>query len=302
MSTESFDIVHLDHLDAAVYLQDCIPRGVIYLDEHNYETGLLRSTHDKTAQALLRWYLGLQLRKLAHFEQETLQAVDAVGVVSAMDGQRVAAVAPHTDQEVIPNGVDLAFFDILRQPRPYRVVAVGSLDWLPNVEGLHWFLDEVWPSVMKVRPDATFHIVGRNPHRSLLRRASSRVSVAGSVSDIREHVRDGSVFVVPLQAGGGTRLRVLEAMAMRIPVVSTSVGVEGIECTHGRHVLIADTPENFTHQLINLLDCEKLRESISMEGRHVVERRYSWEAIGGRLDAFYRRIVVGSNCASRPNL
>jgi polysaccharide biosynthesis protein PslH len=301
-STEPFDIVHLDHLDAAVYLQHCFPKGVIYLDEHNYETSLLQSTYDNTSQSLLRWYLGRQLRKLAHFEQETLQAVDAVSVVSARDGQMVATVAPHTDQEVIPNGVDLAFFDIPRKPRPYHVVSVGSLDWLPNIEGLHWFLDEVWPSVVEARPDATFHIVGRNPHRSLLRRVSSRVSVAGSVSDIREHVRDGSAFVVPLQAGGGTRLRVLEAMAMRIPVVSTSVGVEGLECTHGRQVLIADTAENFTQQLIALLDCEALRESIAKEGRNVVERCYSWQAIGGRLDMFYSRIVAGINCASRPIL
>jgi glycosyltransferase involved in cell wall biosynthesis len=290
-SRESFDIVHLDHLDAAVYLQNCFPKAAVYLDEHNYETSLLRSTRDKTSKSLLRWYLGSQLQKLERFERETLRAVDAVSVVSARDGLMVAAVAPYTYQEVIPNGVDPAFFDIPRQPRPYRVVSVGSLDWLPNVGGLLWFLDEVWPSVAEARPDATFHIVGRNPQRALLRRVSRRVSIAGSVADIREHVRDAAALVVPLLAGGGTRLRVLEAMAMRIPIVATRVGVEGIECTHGQHVLVADAAEDFARQLIALLDRAELRESLTMEGRQLVERRYSWQAIGHGLDAFYRRIV-----------
>jgi polysaccharide biosynthesis protein PslH len=291
MSRESFDLVHLDHLDAAVYLQSCCPRPAVYLDEHNYETSLLRSTRDHTSKALLRWYLGSQLRKLARFEQETLRAVDAVGVVSARDAHMVEAVAPHTDQEVIPNGVDPAFFDIPRRPRPYRVVSVGSLDWLPNVEGLLWFLNQVWPSVVEARPDATLHIVGRNPQRALLRQVSRGVSVAASVADIREHVRDAAAFVVPLLAGGGTRLRVLEAMAMRVPIVSTTVGVQGIECVHGQHVLVADAAGDFAQQLIALLDREELRERLAMEGRQLVERRYSWQVIGDTLDAFYRRSV-----------
>jgi polysaccharide biosynthesis protein PslH len=301
-SGESFDIAHLDHLDAAVYLQNCSPNAAVFLDEHNYETSLLQSTRDKTSKALLRWYLNSQLRKLACFERQTLRAVDAVSVVSARDAHMVVAAAPYTDQAVIPNGVDVAFFDIPRQPRPYRVVSVCSLDWLPNVEGLLWFLDEVWPSVVEARPDATFHMAGRNPQRALLRRVSRGVSVAGSVADIRKHVQDATAFVIPLLAGGGTRLRVLEAMAMRIPIVSTSVGVEGIECTHGRHVLIADTAEDFVHQLIALLDRGELGESLAMEGRQLVERHYSWQAIGDRLDAFYRRIVAEPSYTSRPVL
>ena len=132
---ESFDIVHFDHLDAAVYLQHCCSRSPMYLDEHNYETSLLRSTRDKTSKLFLRWYLGLQLRKLEHFESQILRAVHAVGVVSPNDAAMVATVAPETALEVIPNGVDLAFFDIPRQPVSYRVVTVGSLDWLPNIEG-----------------------------------------------------------------------------------------------------------------------------------------------------------------------
>jgi glycosyltransferase involved in cell wall biosynthesis len=171
------------------------------------------------------------------------------------------------------------------------VVSVGSLDWQPNVEGLLWFLDEVWPLVLKARPCATFHIVGRNPQRVLRQRISGSISMAASVADIREHASDAAAFVVPLLAGGGTRLRVLEAMAMRIPIVSTRVGVEGIECVPGQHVLIADAAADFAHELITLLDHEELGERLAMEGRQLIEHRYSWQVVGDTLDAFYRRIV-----------
>ncbi len=290
-STESFDIVHLDHLDAAVYLPHCRPKSAVYLDQHNYETSLLRSTRDKTSKLLLRWYLNSQLRKLAHFESQILRAVHAVGVVSTNDAAMISTVAPETAFQVIPNGVDLAFFDMPRQPISYRIVTVGSLDWLPNVEGVMWFLDNVWPDVRAARPEATLHIVGRNPPQALLKRSDQQVTVVGSVPDVREHVAKASVFVVPLFAGGGTRLKVLEAMAMRVPIVSTSTGIEGIDCMDGKHVLIAKEAKDFAHKLVALLDNPVLGGPLVTASRALVEQHYGWNAIGERLDAFYQRIA-----------
>lgn len=288
---EHFDILHLDHLDSSLYVNDICSPILTYLDEHNYETSLLQSLCNSTSKPLLHWYLRLQLEKLERFERQTLRSVDAVSVVSLHDAIKVRAAAPGVTCEIIPNGVDLTFFDIPRHPRPYRVVAVGSLDWLPNIEGLLWFLDVVWPAVIAARPAATLHIVGRNPQRALLKRASDRITVAGSVEDVREHVQDAAAFVVPLLAGGGTRLRVLEAMAMRIPIVSTRIGVEGIQCTPGQHVLVTDTPENFAHQLIALLDDQETAERLARAGRQLVEEQYSWQAIGDKLDTFYKQMV-----------
>jgi len=288
---ESFDVVHLDHLDAAVYLQDCLLKTAVYLDEHNYETNLLEATSNKTSKLLLRWYLVSQLRKLGRFERQILRTVHAIGVVSANDAEMIAAVAPKTALEVIPNGVDLAFFDIPRQPVPYRVVTVGSLDWLPNIEGIMWFLDNVWPVVRTARPEATLHIVGRNPPRVLLQRSCQHVTVAGSVPDVRDYVTGASAFVVPLFAGGGTRLKVLEAMAMRVPIVSTSIGVEGIDCIYGKHVLVADDAKDFASKLLELLDNPALGAQLATTGRSLVEQHYGWDAIGERLDNFYRRTM-----------
>ena len=288
---ERFDILHLDHLDAAPYAGASASPAVTYLDEHNYETALLQSVCNSTSRPLLQRYLRSQLRKLERFERQTLRSVDAISVVSKNDAEKVRAAAPEVPCEIIPNGVDAAFFDIPRHPRPYRVVSVGSLDWLPNVEGLLWFLDAVWPSVVEARPTASLHIVGRNPQRALLKRVSGQITVAGSVEDVREHVQDAAAFVVPLLAGGGTRLRVLEAMAMRIPIVSTGVGVEGIECTPGQHALVANTAEDFTRQLVALLDDLAMGERLARAGRQLVEQQYSWQAIGDKLDAFYERMV-----------
>jgi glycosyltransferase involved in cell wall biosynthesis len=288
---EAFDIVHIDHLDAAIYLPDCRLQTAVYLDEHNYETSLLRTTRDHTSRVLLRWYLNDQLRKLARFERQTLRAVQAVGVVSPDDAAMVGSVAPETTLEVIPNGVDLDFFDIPRHPIPYRIVAVGSLDWLPNIEGIMWFLDHVWPAVRAARPEATLHIVGRNPPRSLVKRSCEPVTVAASVPDIRTYVAAASAFVVPLFAGGGTRLKVLEAMAMRIPIVATRTGLEGITCCPGQHVLVAEDTTDFTQQLLTLLDHPALGKQLATASRALVEQYYGWEAIGDRLDALYARLV-----------
>jgi glycosyltransferase involved in cell wall biosynthesis len=287
----SFDLVHLDHLDAGVYLPDCGTKTAVYLDEHNHETSLLRATCVHTTKPLLRRYLQAQLQKLAQFENRLLRTVQGVGVVSTQDAALVTAVAPETALAVIPNGVDLAFFDIPRRPVPARIVTVGSLDWLPNLEGVHWFLDNVWPAVQAVRPEATLHIVGRNPPRALLRRSNQQVMVAGSVPDVREYVAAASAFVVPLFAGGGTRLKVLEAMAMRVPLVSTSTGIEGIECTPDTQALVADTAQDFVRQLLTLLERPALRERLSTAGRALVEQHYSWDAIGAQLDAFYQRLA-----------
>jgi polysaccharide biosynthesis protein PslH len=288
---QRFDIVHLDHLDAAVYLPDCAPNSAVYLDQHNHETSLLKSTRDNTSKFFLCWYLSSQLPKLARFEKKILNSVDGIGVVSTEDGRIMSAVAPHAAVEIIPNGVDLAFFDVPRQPIPFRILTVGSLDWLPNIEGLIWFLDHVWPRVLENRPQTILEVVGRNPAQTLLKRRDHHVKVIGSVPDVREYLAKASVFVVPLFAGGGTRLKVLEAMSMRTPIVSTHIGIEGIDCMDGKHVLVATDPEDFAYKVVKLLDEPALAVPLLTASRALVEQHYGWNAIGERLDAFYRRIA-----------
>jgi glycosyltransferase involved in cell wall biosynthesis len=247
---------------------------------------------DSTDNVVVKEYLKQQYHKLASFETRTLCLSDAVGVVSDYDFDLIAYIIPRKKITVIPNGVDLAYFDIERTPRPRHLVSVGSLDWRPNAEGLIWFLDEVWPQVIQHSPEAILSIVGRNPPDSLLERASKNIVVSGSVPDVREYVTPASVFVVPLFSGGGTRLKVLEAMAMRVPIVSTSLGVMGIQCRDGEHVMISDDAEGFARNIIELLDDQFKAHKLALAGRRLVEDKYSWDSVGEKLNSVYESLVL----------
>ena len=289
VTAEGYDIVHFDHLDATIYIDEC-GENKLYLDEHNYETQLLRSLKESQKSLFFRFYLDNQIKKIERFEGEVLKKVDAVGVVSEKDGEMIRQYVSPDKINLVPNGVDTDFFRIKKDSEPFHIVSVGSLDWRPNVEGLIWFLQEVWPLIVSKLPEAQLTIVGRNPDRKLYRFADDSVSIAASVPDVREYVKRASLFIVPLFAGGGTRLKVLEAMAMGISIVATSRGAEGIDYTDGVNVCIADDAKTFYEKVIYLLEEKAVAEAIASSARELVTTTYSWDAIGRKLEYVYDKI------------
>ena len=291
LAAEKFDVVHIDHLDAAVYADLAWGRVPVFVDNHNFETALLRSAREKTSNALLRGYLGSQVKKLERFEKLVLEKASGSAVVSELDGDKIRDEFGIEKPAVIPNGVDLEAYDIERRPEAGNVVTIGSLDWLPNVEGVAWFLDEVWElarsSSGSLEKPLHFHVVGRNPPARLEKRACDHITVWGTVPDVREYAQRAQVFVVPLLAGGGTRLKVLEALAMRVPMVATSKAVEGIDVVHGEHCLIHDDAEGFARSVVELAGNPQRAEALAAKGRQLVEDRYGWEAIGRLLQQSY---------------
>jgi glycosyltransferase involved in cell wall biosynthesis len=292
-ATERFDLVHMDHLDAMVYLPDLARQMPIYLDQHNFETQLLETRRDR-ARGMQRMYFAHQARALARFEAAACRAADAVGVVSAVDGELVEEVAPGRPIVEVPNGVDLEYFDIPRRPRPGRVVSIGSLDWGPNVEGLIWFLQHVWPRIVQCAPDATFQIVGRGAPPALRAFEGPKVEITGWVPDVRPYATEASAFVVPLHAGGGTRLKVVEAFAMRLPVVATALGAQGIAWQDGRDIFIADDAEVFAGRVVGLLRDPAGARRMGHAARALAERLYGWETVGDTLERVYRTITTSS--------
>ncbi len=290
---EKFDIVHLDHLDAAIYLKDCGNQPT-YLDEHNYESGLLKSVIQSTSNFAIRYFFKNQYKKLKYFEKHVLNSVHYIGTVSKNDANLIRETAPCAKIYVIPNGVDLTYFDGIRQPTSSRLLSIGSLDWTPNVKGLIWFLDHVWPLIHNRFPALEFQIVGRNPPKILLQRINDKINIFANVPDVRKYMRHASVFVVPLFAGGGTRLKVLEAMAMRIPIVATPVGVEGITCTNTKDVLIAESAKEFAEKISLILNCPNSTLNMSNTARKLVEQKYAWSVIGELLNNTYDSIVSNS--------
>jgi glycosyltransferase involved in cell wall biosynthesis len=196
-----------------------------------------------------------------------------------------------TDAVAIPTGVDLDYFSPAADGMEPDIVFVGSMDWLPNQDAVTYFVSQILPRIRRVVP-ATFTVVGRNPPESVRQHATSPyVRVTGTVDDVRPFVARAQVFVVPLRTGGGTRIKIFEAMAMGKSIVSTSVGAEGLPVTHGRDILLADDPDAFATHVIQLLQQPETRRRLGHLGRQLVASRFTWDAAAARFSEVCLEVV-----------
>ncbi|MFU8830602.1 MAG: glycosyltransferase [Wenzhouxiangella sp.] len=287
------DLVHLDILAVAGLLQR-VPCGVpTVLNEHNVESLLARKRIEIEMRPLHRMLLGLRYRGLESFERRACTRASRVLACSQEDAARLLALAPGCSVSVVPNGVDL---DAFRPGRPGSeqggaLVFVGHMGWFPNRDGIEHFIAEILP-LLKKRPDLKLEIIGRNPGLSVPETEAGRVKFAGFVDDLQARVQRAAVFIVPLRAGSGTRLKILEAMAMGKAIVSTRIGAEGIGLVDGDSACLADTPEEFAAAVDRLLDDPGLRHRLGRRARLLAEQRYGWTVIGERLLAAYRSLLT----------
>lgn len=276
------DVVVFDFTHAAVLRPPKLQfRSVLFT--HNVETEIFRR-HAAIAKWPIRFLWRSEHAKMARYERHAVQRFDTVIAVSERDSQRFQNDFGVHDVRVIPTGVDLTYFAHQLPPRDGAPVVAftGSMDWRANVDGIQWFMNEVWPLVARKCPRAGFRAVGRNPPESMIAEAQKRGfawEFTGFVDDIRDHVRDALVYVIPLRVGGGTRIKAYEAMAMGTPVVSTGLGVEGLPLEHDVHYLRADDPENFADTIVKLLRNQELRERVSMSARTLVENSFGAEKV-----------------------
>jgi polysaccharide biosynthesis protein PslH len=304
-----FDAVHFNHLDAAVY-EPIVPPGVLrILDEHNVVTNQVRMTLASEARVARRMVLAFERSRLARYEAETCNLMDLTLVCSQDDAQALRGLGVHRSIAVIPNGVDLDYFSRTLGRTGDRTTAVflGTMDYEPCDTGVLHFCEHILPLVRRKLPALQLVVVGRNPSTRLrsVAAADPRIVLRGRVDDVRPHVQGAGVFVVPLLGGSGTRLKILEAMAMGVPIVTTSIGVEGIDAVHGRDIRVADAPEEFAAAVVGVLDNPQEAAALATSARALVERQYGWRAIGGRLLEEYRtlrdqrRVRCGSMRESR---
>ena len=286
------DLVHLDILAVAGLLRD-VPRGVpVVLNEHNVEGSLMHARAaiepDKTKRALLAW----QARAVERFERRACAAATRVLSCSADDAARLAELAGGTPVDVVPNGVDLDAFPSFSdaQQTDRKLVFVGQMSWFPNRDGIADFMQRTLPRIRE-RCDARLQVIGHRGGMEAPAAVAEHVEFTGFVDDLRPLVRDAAVYVVPLRAGSGTRLKILEAMAMGKAIVSTRIGAEGIGLRHGETALLADTPEDFTAAVCRLLGDADLRRRLGAAARRAAERDYGWDAIGERLLASYSDVL-----------
>lgn len=290
-SARRVDLLHLDMLPLAVYL-DALPGVPTVLVDHNVEHILLERRAD-TESGPARLFWRVQARRLKRFEAGAVSRATRVIAVSDVDASVLRALSPGAEVRTVANGVDTGYFRPSDEPeRPDEIVFVGAMTHQPNVDSVRFFCESVWPAIRAARPDARFVVIGAHPPDSV--RAYGRlpgVSIEGQVPDIRPYVSRAAVYVVPLRVGGGTRLKILDAMAMGKAIVSTAVGCEGLDVRPGHDIVVADEPGDIAAKVLTLMGDAGLRKALGSAARRTVEDRYTWERLGEAQEEVYREAL-----------
>lgn len=266
-----------------------LPPGVrMMIDEHNIEYELLERSAEQAPSASRRLHYAREAAALKRAELRAWARADLILVTSERERELLLHELPGARARVIPNGVDTTAFapDVRQAVTPGRVVFTGSMDYHPNEQAALFFAERCWPAIREQVPDATWYVVGHNPSPAVRALADlPGVMVTGSVPETQPYLAEASVAIAPILVGSGTRLKILEALAMGKAMVSTSVGYEGLDLTPGEHLLVADDGQRFVGEVIRLLRDDDLRLRLGAAGREIAQRRYDWERIGDLLRA-----------------
>ncbi len=280
-----FDAVVCDFLHPCLNF-DTLDGCVLF--QHNVETMIWRRHAEHASDALRRAYFGHEAKRMFELERKKCLEAAHVIAVSDVDAQMMRDMFGVRRITAVPTGVDTEYFD-----RPSDMAApssdlvfVGSMDWMPNVDGVHYFVREILPLIRKQRPSCSLTVVGRKPSRDILALAEADplIRVTGTVPDVRPHLWDARVSIVPLRIGGGTRLKIYESMAAGVPVVSTTVGAEGLNIDHPVNIRIADDAENFAAQCLDVLTNRDEARRMSDTALHMVRSKFGWDQIAQRFE------------------
>jgi polysaccharide biosynthesis protein PslH len=308
-----FDVAVCDFLDAAVNFPGSLSIPSV-LFQHNVESEIWRRHAATAGNPAKKMMYRTEFRKMLRYERAAVCKFQHVIAVSENDRSLMTRWVDGDRVTVVPTGVDLAQYrpdpassHPNSDPNPLDASAplvtfVGAMDWEPNVDGVEYFCSEVWPSIKAEVPQARFRIVGRNPHSRVQKWASNSINdsieVTGRVPSVVEHLRQSAVIIVPLRIGGGTRLKIYEAMATAKAVVSTTVGAEGLDVHHGRDIILADDPRSFAQAVIMLLRDPELRRRYEKAAVETAAR-YDWPAIGERFNEVLQSVAEKKSLAVR---
>lgn len=298
MLVHRYDVVHFSLAPMAGYATRKGHQGdagpVLCLDEHNIEHDIVRRTANVESGVLRRAYSAVEWRKVREEERRAWRFLDGCTVTSTRDRDMLLSHEPGARTAVVANGVDIDFF----QPPiggPAResqsLLFFGAMDYHPNTDAILHFLRDIFPRIMATHPNLSVKVVGRRPPKSLLAQQSARVEVTGIVDDVRPWLERADVVIVPLRIGGGTRLKILEAMAMGKAVVSTTLGAEGLDLVPERDLLIADDAAGFAAQVGRLLVDRELGLRLGAAARRLVAGKYSWKRSVDSLSGFYDELL-----------
>jgi polysaccharide biosynthesis protein PslH len=296
--TAQIEGIHLSRYLAA--LRSARNPPAILVDWHNIESELMWRYSENAPSWAKRLLARRTAQLLEKAELQLLETCDAHTVASNRERDKLLALCPFAKIHVVPNGVDIKHFSpestgAQRSPSPgvskHDLLFVGSMDYHPNVDAATWFVNDIWPAIARRYPEFKFVIVGRNPSKEVLRLRSDRVRVTGTVEDVRPFYASALAVVVPLRIGGGTRLKILEAMAAGVPVISTRLGAEGIDAEHDVHILLADTRSDIANAIHQVVSSPNTRVRLVDAARNLAETRYDWAVLGERLHRIHNDLM-----------
>jgi len=293
LQEETYDVIMCDFLVAAGAIPWNWPCPKV-LFAHNVEAVIWQRHYEVARNPLWKALSWREWKRMEAAERRYLQKADHVLAVSENDRAAFARFLDPEKLTVMPTGADTEFFQPSREKEmPNSLVFTGSMDWLPNEDGMFYFVNEIFPLIRGRVPDASLCIVGRKPSRRLQDLASrvTNIQLTGWVEDVRPYLAQHAVFIVPLRIGGGTRLKIFEAMSMAKAVVSTSIGAEGLPVKNGEHLLLADDHASFAESTLRLLGNPSQRAQLGQAARHLVEENYSWVTVSKGFSQVLENVV-----------
>jgi sugar transferase (PEP-CTERM/EpsH1 system associated) len=296
LQSTAYNAVQIESIHMAPYLETILGHNhttKVVLDWHNVESELIQQYANSTSNPAKTFIAARTSKLLYRMEESALKTFSAHTVVSELERDKLLKRAPSAQVHVIANGVDTAAFArpiaFTVEPSRQTLLFVGSMDYHANAEAVIWFCREIWPQLAAEFKNLDFKIVGRNPPPAVQALASPRIVVTGTVDDVRPHYHEAFAVLVPLRVGGGTRLKILEAMAAGVPVISTRLGAEGIAAEDQKEIFLADTPADMSAAIQSLLTNPDLAPRLRKAARTLVESRYDWQVLGEKLAALYRQ-------------
>jgi len=289
----NINVVHFDSIDVAPYIDEVkdLPK---VLNHHNIESQMMMRRFIKEKNLLKKIYFFVEAIKLKKQEKILCAQFRSNVVVSNLDKDRLLKVCPSIKIDVIPNGVDINYFAPTQQNyEPNTLIFAGGMTWYPNRDAMQYFCNKIWPLIKTYYPDVKMTIIGRNPPKNILKlsRLDPNIIVTGFVDDIRPYAERTHVYVCPIRDGGGTKVKILDALAMGKPIVAHPIAIEGIDGKAGEHFLLAKTPAEFLQQISNLFDNHELCKRLSHNGRELAIEKYDFKKIGEKLSCVYESIL-----------
>lgn len=301
LSAVRYDVVQFEFVQMAAFDFASSGTGPVFvLDEHNIEFDIIRRTARAPGELSRHVYNSLNWRKLAREERAAWRRFDGITLTSRRDEELLLADFRGAQTAVVPNGVDVSEFSPVDTAREAEMVLFfGAINYHPNHDGVTYFIDEIFPKLRRLRPNARFCILGPGARQSVLDRQGNGVEVLGMVDDVGPYLDRASAIVVPLRIGGGTRLKIVEALSKGKAVISTRLGAEGLDVVHDQSLLLADEPEDFANQVARVLADPELAARLGRAGRALMEEKYSWRGIVTGLESFYEARLAAQRGSAR---